>query len=94
MAACNQHNGHRDFIASFHGVAKRKKTLIDDHIRRNIVMPTSEFDNFDKAIDKILSVSRDEYKRREEEWKKEHGRTRGKRKPKTSASVRASSSKD
>ena len=57
-------------------------------------MPTSEFDNFDKAIDKILSVSRDEYKRREEEWKKEHGRTRGKRKPKTSASVRASSSKD
>jgi len=53
-----------------------------------------EFDNFDKATDKILSVSKDELKRREEEWKKEHGRTRGARKPRASASVRASSSKD
>jgi hypothetical protein len=52
-----------------------------------------EFNAFDNAMRKILSVSRDELKRREEEWKKEHGRTRGKRKPKTSPSARASSSK-
>jgi hypothetical protein len=56
-------------------------------------MSPSEFDNFDKATDKILFVSRDELKLREEEWKKEHGRMRGKRKPKTSVSGRASSSK-
>lgn len=53
-------------------------------------MTNPEFENFDKAITQIFSVSRDEYKRREEEWKKKHGRTRGKRKPKTSASGRAS----
>jgi len=56
-------------------------------------MAHTEFDIFDKTMDKILSVPRDELKRREEVWKKEHGRTRGVRKPKTSASVRASSSK-
>ena len=43
----------------------------------------SEFKNFGKAMDKILSVSRDELRRREEEWKKE------KQKSKTSASGRA-----
>ncbi len=50
---------------------------------------TSEFDNFDKAARKILSVSRDELRRREEKWKE----GRNKRKPKTSPSARVSSSK-
>ena len=36
-------------------------------------MTTPEFEAFDKATDKILSVSKDELKRREEEWKKETG---------------------
>jgi hypothetical protein len=57
-------------------------------------MTNPEFENFDKTMGKILSVSRDELKRREEEWKREHGRPRGKRKPKTSASARASRAKD
>ncbi len=41
-----------------------------------------EFKTFDKAMKKILSVSREELQRREKEWKKE------KRKSKTSASGR------
>ena len=52
-------------------------------------MTNPEFENFDKAMGKILSVPREELKRREEEWKK----GRGKRKPKTS-SGRASRAKD
>ena len=44
----------------------------------------SEFKIFDKAINKILLVSRDELQRREKRWKKE------KRKSKTSASGRVS----
>jgi hypothetical protein len=31
----------------------------------------SEFDKFDAALDKIMSVSREEFKRREAEWKKQ-----------------------
>ena len=56
-------------------------------------MTNPEFENFDRAVRKILLVPREELKRREEEWKKEHGRTRGVRKPKTSASGRASSAR-
>lgn len=47
-------------------------------------MANPEFKHFDKAMRKILSVSYDELKQREEKWKK------GKRKSKTSASGRAS----
>jgi len=50
-----------------------------------------EFKNFDKAVRKILTVSREELRRREEEWKRgQHGKKRG---PKPSASVRASRAK-
>jgi hypothetical protein len=55
-------------------------------------MMDSEYRKFDKITQKILSVSRDELKRRDEEWKREH--ERGKRKSKTSASVRAACAKD
>ncbi len=57
-------------------------------------MTNPEFESFDKAVEKILSVPREELKRREEKWKKEHGRTRGKREPKTSASGLVSRAKD
>jgi len=52
---------------------------------------SSEFERFDAGVRKILSVSREELKRREEQWKRE--RAEKKRKPKTSASVRASRAK-
>jgi hypothetical protein len=40
----------------------------------------SDFKNFDAAVQKILSVSHDELKRREEEWKKQHkGRKAGRK---------------
>ena len=52
-----------------------------------------EFENFDALIGKVLSVSHDELKRREEEWRKEHPKPERKRKPKTSASGRASGDK-
>jgi hypothetical protein len=42
---------------------------------------------------KILSVSHDELKRREEAWKRERAAKKKKRKPKTSASGRASGGK-
>jgi hypothetical protein len=51
-------------------------------------MAKNEFKIFDKDMRKILSVSRDELKRREGEWKKK------KRKSKTSALGRASCAKD
>ena len=39
----------------------------------------AEYDTFDKALTKVLSVSHDELKRREAEWKKERKRKRKKR---------------
>jgi hypothetical protein len=39
----------------------------------------SEFEIFDAAVRQILSVSHDELKRREEEWKLEHPNKRKKR---------------
>jgi hypothetical protein len=53
----------------------------------------SEFDKFDAGVRKILSVSREELKRREEAWRLEHPKPVRKRKPKTSASGRASRAK-
>jgi hypothetical protein len=47
----------------------------------------TEFDRFDAGVRKILSVSREELKRREEQWKRE--RAEKKRKSKISASGRA-----
>jgi hypothetical protein len=41
---------------------------------------SSEADKFDTAVRKILSVSRDELKRREEQWKQEREQS-GKAKP-------------
>lgn len=54
-------------------------------------MANREFKNFDAAIRKILSVSHEELKRREEEWKRQR---QEKRKAKPSASGRASREKD
>jgi len=48
----------------------------------------NEFNIFDKAVHKILSVSREELQRREKKWKKE------KRKSKASSSARAYRAKD
>jgi hypothetical protein len=43
-------------------------------------MGNSEFDRFDAGVRKILSVSHDELKRREEAWKRERERA-GKARP-------------
>lgn len=55
---------------------------------------TPEFTNFDSAMTKVLSVSHEELKRREEHWKRDHPHAHKKRKPKTSASDHASRAKD
>ena len=54
---------------------------------------SNEFERFDAAVREVLSVSHDELKRREEEWKRERAEKKKKRKPKTSASGRASRAK-
>jgi len=43
----------------------------------------AEFENFDAFTGKVLSVSREELKRREEQWRKEHPKPQRKRNPKT-----------
>jgi hypothetical protein len=48
----------------------------------------SESEKFDAAVRQILSVPRDELKRREEQWKRERAVINKKRKPRTSASGR------
>ena len=53
----------------------------------------SEFEQFDALLGKVISVSHDELKRREAEWRKEHPKPERKRKSKTSASRRASRDK-
>jgi hypothetical protein len=56
---------------------------------------SEEFSNFDAGVRKILSVSRDELKRREEAWKLARAaqKPRGRR-PKNSDASRASVAKD
>jgi len=55
---------------------------------------TSEAEKFDAGVRKILSVSHDELKRREEQWKRDRaGKTKPGPKPKTSPAARASGSK-
>lgn len=58
-------------------------------------MKNSEFRAFDKTVRKVLSVSRDELARREEEWKRERAgqKPRGRR-PKTSTASPVSDAKD
>jgi DNA-binding transcriptional regulator YdaS (Cro superfamily) len=55
----------------------------------------SEFQKFDATVRKVLSVSREELKRREVEWKTQHGtRKAGRKSTKISASDHASTAKD
>lgn len=54
-------------------------------------MSNPEFDKFDGVMRKILSVSHDELKRREREWKRKRAR---KKRAKTSPASRASIGKD
>lgn len=55
----------------------------------------TEGKKFDAAVRKILSVSHDELKRREEEWKRQRaGQKRRGRRPKTSDVSPASTVKD
>ena len=59
------------------------------------MIPKSEFGRFDATVRKVLSVSREELKRREEEWKGEHsGRKAGRKPSKPLASGHASTAKD
>ena len=51
----------------------------------------SEFARFDAAMHKVLSVSHDELKRREEQWKRERAK---KKRAKISPASRTSSDKD
>ena len=51
----------------------------------------TEFENFDAGVRKILSVSREELKRREEQWKQKQAR---KKRARTSPASRASRVKD
>jgi hypothetical protein len=54
----------------------------------------TEAEKFDAGVRKILSVSHDELKRREEQWKRDReGKAKRGPKPKTSPAVRASDSK-
>jgi hypothetical protein len=50
----------------------------------------NEFEKFDAVVRKVLSVSREELKKREKKWKRQRA---GKKLAKTSASSRASSDK-
>jgi hypothetical protein len=49
-----------------------------------------EFEKFDATVRKVLSMSRDEFLRREREWKKKRAQ---KKRAKTSPTSRASASK-
>jgi hypothetical protein len=54
----------------------------------------SEADRFDAGVRRILSVSHDELKRREEQWKRERaGKAKRGPKPKTSPDAHVSDSK-
>ena len=54
-------------------------------------MVSKEFTKFDATVRKILSVSHDELKRREAEWKRQRAK---KKRARTSPASRASSGKD
>jgi hypothetical protein len=46
----------------------------------------TEFEKFDTVMSKLLSVSKDELKRREREWKRKRARKKAKPMPKEGAS--------
>lgn len=55
----------------------------------------TEFTRFDATVRKVLSVSREELKRREDEWRRQHaGRKAGKKPAKNVVFSRASTAKD
>ena len=55
----------------------------------------SEFEQFDRGVRRVLSVSREELKRREEEWKRQRtGQKPRGRRPKTSDVSPVSTEKD
>lgn len=59
------------------------------------VKARSEFALFDATVRKVISVSREELKRREEQWKRQHGeRKAGRKSSKISPASRASTGKD
>ena len=53
--------------------------------------PETQFQKFDGVVRKILSVSREELKKREKAWKKQQAR---KKRAKTSPASRVSTAKD
>lgn len=54
----------------------------------------NEFEKFDATVRKVLSVTRDELKQREAEWKRQHaGRKAGRKPTKTSTSAHVSDDK-
>jgi hypothetical protein len=55
---------------------------------------SSEAERFDATVRKILSVSHEELKRREAEWKRQRQIAKKKRKPKASAEDRVLRGKD
>jgi hypothetical protein len=60
-----------------------------------MALSSKEGRRFDATVRKVLSVSREELKRRDEEWKRQHANRKAGRKPaKTSPAFRASAEKD
>jgi hypothetical protein len=56
---------------------------------------SDQFSAFDRTVKKILSVPREELKRREEEWKRQQkGRKAGRKSTKISPASHASGAKD
>jgi hypothetical protein len=53
-------------------------------------MSNPEFEKFDAVVRKVLTVSREEFNKREKEWKRKQAR---KKRAKTSPASRASASK-
>ena len=71
--------------------ANRLQQFIDERLNT-----PSDIERFDAGVRKILSVSHDELKRREEQWKRDRqraGKAKPGPKPKTSTSARASRTK-
>jgi len=55
---------------------------------------SNEYANFENALKTVLSVPREEMKRREDEYQKERAAQKKKKRPKTSDASRASRDKD
>ena len=80
-----------DAAVSLFGLAQSmNEMLIEDMKKRIHKVTTPEFDRFDATVRKVLSVSRDELKRRERAWKRKRA---AKKRAKTLPASRASSVK-